>query len=122
MKRRAFLQAGIGRWTWGTAWESSARAADDLIAQVEHGLAGENGPASIPDRMAHYKVPGLPGLLSSSVGSLAWAKGYGVTEAGTDKRVTEETLFQAASISKPVTAMAAMRLKYRTGNSRSTRM
>src|SRR5687768_12447725 len=40
---------------------------------------------------------------------LVWAKGFGVTEIGTNDSVTDQTLFQAASISKPVTALAIMK-------------
>jgi CubicO group peptidase (beta-lactamase class C family) len=40
---------------------------------------------------------------------LVWAKGFGVTETGTNDSVTAKTLFQAASISKPVTALAIMK-------------
>ncbi len=38
-----------------------------------------------------------------------WAKAYGVRQAGQPDVVTLDTLFQAGSISKPVTAMAALR-------------
>jgi CubicO group peptidase (beta-lactamase class C family) len=41
-------------------------------------------------------------------GAIDWAKGYGVREAGSADHVTDETLFQAASISKPVTAAAGL--------------
>jgi len=41
---------------------------------------------------------------------LAWAGGFGRREAGSDEPVTAGTLFQAASISKPVMALAVMRL------------
>lgn len=40
---------------------------------------------------------------------IIWAKGFGVTEVGTNDSVTTETLFQAASISKSVTALAVMK-------------
>jgi CubicO group peptidase (beta-lactamase class C family) len=40
---------------------------------------------------------------------IVWAKGFGITEVGTNDSVTTETLFQAASISKSITAMAVMR-------------
>src|SRR5262249_61433351 len=39
-----------------------------------------------------------------------WARGFGVVEAGVHKPITPDTLFQAGSISKPVAAMAALRL------------
>ncbi len=43
-------------------------------------------------------------------GELDWAKGYGVRQLGGADAVTESTLFQAASISKPVAAAGALRL------------
>ena len=61
------------------------------------------------ERMAHYKVPGI-GLALIQQDEIVWTGGYGVLEAGGDAPVTGDTLFQAASISKPVTAMAALRL------------
>lgn len=43
-------------------------------------------------------------------GEIAWVKGYGYTSADSTRLVDENTLFQAASISKPVAAMAALAL------------
>lgn len=65
--------------------------------------------ANIVDRMAHY---GVPGLLVAVIhqGEIAWVRAYGVTEAGGDTPVTSQTMFQAASISKPVTAAATLAL------------
>lgn len=40
---------------------------------------------------------------------VAWAKGFGVTMVGTKDSITTETLFQAASISKPITALMVMK-------------
>jgi CubicO group peptidase (beta-lactamase class C family) len=63
---------------------------------------------TIAERLQHYHVPGVSVALVTG-GSVAWAKGYGVADmAGTP--VTPETLFQAASISKTVSAMLALRL------------
>jgi CubicO group peptidase (beta-lactamase class C family) len=42
-------------------------------------------------------------------GKLEWARGFGVTKIG-GPPVTPETLFQAASISKPVTTLAVLSL------------
>jgi CubicO group peptidase (beta-lactamase class C family) len=61
------------------------------------------------NRMAQYRVPGVSVAVVNR-GVVEWARGYGVTDAGGSERVTQDTLFQAASVSKPVTAMAALRL------------
>lgn len=87
----------------------------DRIQRVENGLLpgvtikGQNVTMKLADRLAFYKVPGVS-IAVISDGKLAWAKGYGVIEAGSTKSVTPETRFQAASISKPVAAMAALAL------------
>ena len=61
----------------------------------------------ILQRMEHYGVPGVSvAVIRDSKISLA--KGYGVRQAGGDEPVTDRTLFQAASLSKPVTAMAVL--------------
>lgn len=51
-----------------------------------------------------------PGFSVAVVGhdQIAWARGFGVTAAGARTPVTPHTLFQAASISKPVTAAGAL--------------
>lgn len=85
-------------------------AAADLeqrIQRVENGLTPEK--ASIAERLKHYKVPGASVAVIAG-GALEWARDYGVTSAEGGKPVTADTLFQAASISKPVAAMVALRL------------
>lgn len=57
--------------------------------------------------MELYKIPGLSVAVFDQH-TVIWAKAYGVKEAGQSDRVTLDTLFQAGSISKPVTAMAAL--------------
>jgi CubicO group peptidase (beta-lactamase class C family) len=56
-----------------------------------------------------FKVPGLSVAVIDNF-TIVWAKGYGVTEVGTSMPITTKTLFQAASISKPVTATGALYL------------
>lgn len=89
---------------------------EQAIQAIEHGLLTTMPKNERPvrkkelvERMNHYKVPGFSIALIDQ-GELAWAKGYGVVEAGSEKPVTAETIFQAASISKPVTAMVALHL------------
>ncbi|HEY4088380.1 MAG TPA: serine hydrolase domain-containing protein [Bryobacteraceae bacterium] len=62
--------------------------------------------------MAIYKDPGLS-IAVIDHNRLSWARGFGVTAAGGSTPVTTRTLFQAASISKPVTATGAMWLVQR---------
>jgi len=73
-------------------------------------IAGRPAPErALAARMAALKTPGVSVAVIND-GAIEWAKGYGVTEAGGATPVTPRTLFQAASISKPVAALAALRL------------
>lgn len=90
--------------------------ASNLIRQVEQGLVPLNVPQDsmlptmlIEERMRHYRVPGVSIAIIHN-GRVEWARGYGVTEAGGSQPVDTATLFQAASISKPIAAIAALRL------------
>ena len=85
-------------------------------ARVEQGLlpgiviAGRPLPAKpLAERMAALKTPGVSVAVING-GVIEWAKGYGVIETGGNTPVTPQTLFQAASLSKPVAALAALRL------------
>ena len=66
-------------------------------------------PARLSDRMAYYQTPGVSIAVVNNH-EIEWARGFGVCEHRRRKTVTDATLFQAASISKPVTALAVMRL------------
>jgi Beta-lactamase len=62
----------------------------------------------LSERMAALHIPGV-GVAVIHHGVIEWAQGFGVTRLG-GPPVTAETMFQAGSISKPVAAMAALRL------------
>ena len=86
------------------------------IARIESGLLpavtikGQPIPAmTIADRMAHYKVPGVS-VAFFDRGKIVWTRTYGFADVASKKPVTTETRFQAASISKPVSALATLRL------------
>jgi hypothetical protein len=85
------------------------------IQRVESGLLppivikGRVVPMTLMDRLKFYKVPGVS-IAVISGGKLEWARGYGVTAAEGGKPVSPDTLFQAASISKPFAAMIALHL------------
>jgi CubicO group peptidase (beta-lactamase class C family) len=62
----------------------------------------------VPDRMAHYHVPGLS-LACIHNGTVQWTQAFGVARVR-GAPVTPDSLFDASSISMPVTAMAVLRL------------
>jgi CubicO group peptidase (beta-lactamase class C family) len=64
---------------------------------------------SIADRLRLHHVPGA-GIAVIGAGQVIAEHGYGLRRAGSHSAVTTETRFQAASISKPVTALATLQL------------
>ena len=64
---------------------------------------------NVYDRMKEHEVPGVS-IAIVNHGKLAWAKSWGFKNASKKNLVTNETLFQAASLSKPLSAIAALRL------------
>lgn len=86
------------------------------IAAIENGLSppvvikGRPVPAaSLASRMAATNTPGVS-IAFFDHGHIVWAKGYGLADVASGRPVTPDTLFQAGSISKPITALAALRL------------
>ncbi len=73
-------------------------------------------PAAEPlenfDFSARMRALHIPGASVAIVDGyrVVWARGFGVMEAGSTAQGTPETRFQAASISKAVAAMAALKL------------
>jgi CubicO group peptidase (beta-lactamase class C family) len=112
MTRTALLALGLCSLAGG------APRADDVearIRRVESGLlpavalsAAPPQTFSILERMRLYNVPGLSVAVIDG-GRVDWARGYGVLERGGEAAVDADTLFQAASISKPVVATLALR-------------
>ncbi len=83
---------------------------------VERGLRtafvvkGEPIPKmALAERMKQYNVPGISIAVINNA-TIEWAQGYGVVEAGSTTPVTTETIFQAASISKLVSAVLVLSL------------
>ena len=64
---------------------------------------------TIEERMKHYGVPGMSIAIINDF-KVAWARSYGVMDSTSMRPVTDSTLFQAASISKPVFTMAVLKL------------
>lgn len=111
----------VSPWTAGrpansTALQSGPRPTDaERIARIENGLLPpvtiQGQPAQtfkLADRMEHYKVPGVS-IAFFDHGQIQWTRAYGLADISSKKPVTPETLFEAGSISKTMTALAALR-------------
>jgi CubicO group peptidase (beta-lactamase class C family) len=122
MRRRAFITALAASVTVGTiiaqtstAFGQPSSAVDQRILRIQDGLLpavivkGEPiATMKLADRMTALNVPGVSVALIHG-GKIEWARGFGVSRVG-GPPVTPDTLFQAASISKPVSAMAVLKL------------
>ena len=62
----------------------------------------------IPEMLAQFKVPAVSVAVIRDF-KVEWARAWGVKDAKSSDPPTVDTLFQAASISKPVAAMASLR-------------
>ena len=93
--------------------------ATDTDARVEKIMNGLLPAASVKghpvprmtlaERMKYFNIPEVS-IAFFKDGRVDWARGYGLADKTINKPVTPDTLFQVASISKSVTAFAALRL------------
>jgi CubicO group peptidase (beta-lactamase class C family) len=69
------------------------------------------GPIATQEIDALRKKFSVPGVSVAVIRNftIEWARGYGVADVDSGAPVTTDTLFQAASISKPVAAMASLK-------------
>jgi CubicO group peptidase (beta-lactamase class C family) len=85
--------------------------ADSFIAAIEAPQTGRDGelpPLPLPAAMQKLGVPGMSIAVIRDF-EIHWSKGYGLADVVSGDKVTPDTLFQAASISKPVAAMAVLK-------------
>ena len=105
----------LGSFTTGARAQTVPQEVAQRINAVESGLvpmievAGRGLRMTLPERMAYYGVPGVSVAVINNY-KVEWAKGYGVQEVDRRSAVDTSTLFQAASVSKPVTALATLSL------------
>ncbi|HEX8154459.1 MAG TPA: serine hydrolase domain-containing protein, partial [Thermoanaerobaculia bacterium] len=89
----------------------------DAKRAIETNLATTVAIAGVPGKPleARMKELGVPAVSYAVVedGKVVLAAAYGDADIASGRRATPNTLFQAASISKPVTAMAVMELAER---------
>jgi CubicO group peptidase (beta-lactamase class C family) len=85
--------------------------AHSFIQRIEQGGTAEDAEyseLSIKQLLEEFSVPGVSVAVIRDF-QIHWAKGYGIADAETGALVDADTLFQAASISKPVNAMALLK-------------
>jgi CubicO group peptidase (beta-lactamase class C family) len=94
----------------------SSTALNDRVSRIEQGLSplvvakGESvQKMRIADRMKYHQVPAVSIAVVNN-GQIEWARAYGVNVAESTQTTTPTTLFQAASISKSLTALTALHL------------
>jgi CubicO group peptidase (beta-lactamase class C family) len=76
-----------------------------ILAQAPPGALD---PAEVQTLQKQFNVPGVSIAVVNDF-KIEWAKGYGVADVASGALVTTDTMFQAASISKTVAAMASMK-------------
>ncbi len=102
LPRRSFI-TGVG----------GALAAAPLIGVGQKSAKAEPSAAflkSLPQLMEWANVPGLAIAILKD-GKLAWSRGFGVVKAGESIPVGTDTIFPAASLSKPLVAYAILRMR-----------
>jgi len=87
---------------------------EESIRQVESNLSGwvktgENDSWSLAERMIKYHVNGVSIAVIHNY-QIEWARGYGFADVSENRPVTENTLFQAASISKSLNSLGVLKL------------
>src|SRR5262249_22320370 len=100
------------RWAFLALWAVLVPG----IVRAEPDVTPEQVRAALPKLEAlaeeTLKKTGVPGMAVVVVhrDEVVFLKGFGVREAGTDKRVDADTVFQLASMSKPIasTVLAAL--------------
>lgn len=103
--RRSILLAGVAATS---PFPALARAHDRLCGTRDWTL-NTAFQTRLPSLMEVAAVPGLA-IAAARGGRLAWSASFGVTNILTGGAVTNDTLFEAASMTKPMFAYVVMKL------------
>jgi CubicO group peptidase (beta-lactamase class C family) len=91
--------------------QAASIAPADYIAMIESAQRSQQSEfdgMTLEQMMQKLKTPGVSIAVIKDF-QIHWTRAYGVADIATGQKVDTNTLFQAASISKPVTAMALMK-------------
>jgi CubicO group peptidase (beta-lactamase class C family) len=111
MKRRDFLRIGAGTVAASTFSQSVRGQADrrKMSAARLDEAALDQIARRVSEVMRERAVPGVSIAIVSD-GRLQWQRAFGVKDAATKEPVDEQTVFEAASVSKTVFAYMALKL------------
>ncbi len=90
---------------------AAAQTADPLLSAVEGAQVPDHGgydASTIDELLVRMRVPGVSVAVIKDY-RIDWAKAWGLTDVKTGAKVRTDSMFQAASISKPVAAMASLK-------------
>ena len=87
---------------------------EEKIRLIENNLAGwvqtgNNDRWTLAERMKKYNINGVSIAVIHNY-KIEWARGYGYADVSENRLVTENTLFQAASISKSLNGVGVLKL------------
>ncbi len=112
MRLRAVSSLALLLLALPAALPAQSRTAAEYMAAIEAAQrsAGPDslGGLTLTELMERFNVPGVSVAVIKDF-EIHWAKGYGTADVESGAPVDTETMFQAASISKPVAAMAVLR-------------
>ena len=98
--RCSFLGLALAMLSMPAGSQDSATPNAALIAALE---------TAVPAALERHDVPGAAVAMVLG-GEVVWEGGFGLADIGTQMPVTIDTVFEAASVAKPVTAWAVLRL------------
>ena len=89
--------------------EPTKNAVLNTLSKKVQFLNADNATFSLEQRMKELKVSAVS-IAEIRDNKIAWSTAYGVTHAGSTSNVDCKTLFQAASIAKPVAMMGVLKM------------
>jgi CubicO group peptidase (beta-lactamase class C family) len=114
MRRRGFLRASsqaalITGFAPSEVWPQTSQLPDKARRGSQWKTLTADLEKLIPALMTEAIVPGLSIALVQN-GKLLWRKAFGVKDSASNEPVDDDTVFEAASVSKTVFAYAVMKL------------
>jgi CubicO group peptidase (beta-lactamase class C family) len=104
-----FVSSTVSAQTNNSQVDRSIERIENNIIKIDKSGKEAVEPKTLLSRMQSLQIPGVS-IAVFDEGHILWAKGYGVCEKNVPAVIDTTTLFQAASLSKPLTAVATFAL------------